>query len=74
VVRALLGREWVSTTEVEKATGYPNKTTRRTLEDLHAHNLVERQLGGKGEAHKWKLATEPTEQLAENDDLDREVG
>jgi hypothetical protein len=65
VIRSLLFREWVSTTDVEKATGYPNKTTRRTLEDLHAHGLVERQLGGKGEAHKWRLAEEPTSHLAE---------
>jgi hypothetical protein len=62
---ALLGRDWRTTTEVEKAVAYPNKTTRRTLEDLHAHGLIERQIGGKGEAHKWRLTDESTRQLAE---------
>jgi hypothetical protein len=63
-LEALHGADWQTTTEVELAIGYPNKTTRRTLEDLTAHRLVERQLAEQeGLPHKWRLTEEPTQQL-----------
>lgn len=63
-LKALHGTDWQTTTEVELAIGYPNKTTRRTLEDLTAHQLVERQVAEeKGLPHKWRLGEEPAGQL-----------
>lgn len=36
--------------------GYPTTTTRRTLEDLAAHGLVERASNGAGKADQWELS------------------
>jgi hypothetical protein len=35
--------------------GYPTKTTRRTLEDLVAHGIAERESGGPGKSDKWRM-------------------
>jgi len=48
--------DWLDTTRVELLIRYPNISTRRCLEDLAAHGVVDRLIGKKGEAHKWRLS------------------
>jgi hypothetical protein len=45
-----------STTEIAARTGYPTTTTRRTLEDLAAHALVERHVEGAGLSDLWQMS------------------
>jgi len=47
----------VSTTEVAEGIGYPTQTTRRTLEDLTAHGIVERIPQGPGRADLWRVTS-----------------
>ena len=64
-LESLYGTDWQTTLEVAEAIGYPNVTTRRTLEDLTAHILVECELAEeKGKPHNWRLTEEPAGQLA----------
>jgi len=44
------------TTAVAEAVRHPTQTTRRALEDLTAHAIVERQSQGKGKADTWQLS------------------
>ena len=44
----------LETDAVGVAVGHPTQTTRRALEDLEAHGIVERDTGGK--AHSWALS------------------
>jgi hypothetical protein len=53
----------VSTTYVAVGSGYPTTTIRRTLEDLTALALVERQSNGQGKADTWRLTDEARTQL-----------
>jgi hypothetical protein len=46
----------LSTTAVAEAVRHPTQTTRRALEDLTAHAIVERQPQGKGKADTWQLS------------------
>jgi hypothetical protein len=47
--------DW-TTAEVSEAIAYPAQTTRRTLEDLHAYGMVDRQTRGQGKADYWNLS------------------
>ncbi len=42
---------------------HPASTTRRALEDLVAHGLVECDRQGEGKAHRWRLSTFAKERL-----------
>jgi hypothetical protein len=48
-----------TTTDIAEAVGHPQQTTRRALEDLHAHHVVTRIPSGAGKADRWELAAEP---------------
>jgi len=45
-----------ATTAVAEAVRHPTQTTRRALEDLTAHAIVERQSQGKGKPDTWRLS------------------
>jgi hypothetical protein len=54
---------WVSrcasaatTTEIAEAVDHPTRTTRRALEDLTAHGVIERIPEGPGKADEWQLS------------------
>lgn len=52
---------WQPTTEVAKAVGHPSRTTRRSLEDLLAHGIVQRsdeQHGHDRVTYSWALSTQ----------------
>jgi hypothetical protein len=49
------GVPW-TTSEVAEAIAYPTQTTRRTLEDLHAYGMVDREVRGQGKADRWTLS------------------
>jgi hypothetical protein len=49
--------EHTTTREVAVMLGLPTTTVRRTLEDLAAHGVLEREIGGEGKADHWRLAT-----------------
>jgi hypothetical protein len=56
---AAMDRAWHPTTEVSRAVRHPSRTTRRTLEDLAAHGLVERWDESKGDdrvSYRWALS------------------
>lgn len=56
VFEQLVGRGApVTTTDVATAVRYPTQTTRRALEDLAAHQVVQRIPGGEGKADQWEL-------------------
>lgn len=46
----------VETGEIAEAVRHPTNTTRRTLEDLTAHYVIERHRHGQGNADGWSLA------------------
>jgi hypothetical protein len=49
------------TTDVAQAARHPSRTTRRTLEDLHAHGMVERLVEPRGEQaayYSWQLSAQ----------------
>ena len=46
----------IDTNAVAETVRHPATTTRRALEDLTAHGLVECERQGKGEAHLWSLS------------------
>ena len=57
VIQQLLPAEgMVETTTVATQLGYPTPTTRRCLEDLAAHHVVERRSNGQGKADEWALS------------------
>jgi hypothetical protein len=45
-----------ATTKVAEDLGYPTQTTRRALEDLAAHGVIERQSTGAGKSDEWALS------------------
>jgi hypothetical protein len=54
----LMRRDGVATTsQVSEATLYPISTTRRSLEDLAAHRVVDRHSNGEGRADDWRVAS-----------------
>ncbi|MDP7201214.1 MAG: hypothetical protein QGI50_09710 [Dehalococcoidia bacterium] len=58
VLDVLLGHaDAVDTTTIATEAGYPTPTTRRVLEDLTAHRVVERQTAGSGRADQWLVET-----------------
>jgi hypothetical protein len=56
-LRALEPFDELDTNQVATAVRYPATTTRRALEDLTAHALVECDRQGEGRAHEWRLST-----------------
>jgi predicted ArsR family transcriptional regulator len=46
----------MDTTEVAEATGYPTVTARRTLEELAAYGVADRQSAGRGKADIWAIS------------------
>jgi hypothetical protein len=55
----------MSTKEIADAVRYPTNTTRRALEDLCGHGLMEREPGGGNKGDSWYIAPE-TRELYEN--------
>lgn len=55
------------------ALGYPTVTVRRTLDDLTAHDLVEREPQGQGKADRWSLSPFARDGLSAAGDLSRNV-
>jgi len=45
-----------STSELAETIGYPTSTSRRGLEDLAAHGIVDRQTQGAGHADLWRVS------------------
>jgi hypothetical protein len=57
VIEELIRRPTVATTtEIGEAVRYPTTTTRRALEDLAAHGVVERHAQGPGQADVWRAS------------------
>ena len=54
-----------STTDIAETVRHPTQTTRRSLEDLAAHQMVTRLPGGQGKADKWTLAPQTLEWLGQ---------
>jgi hypothetical protein len=54
----------LDTNAVAEQVRHPATTTRRALEDLTAHGLVECERQGEGKAHRWELAAFAAERLA----------
>jgi len=52
-----------STTAIAEAVRHPTQTTRRSLDDLAAHQMVVKVSGGEGKADKWALAPQTREWL-----------
>jgi len=63
VVEQLLYAEGpLETATLAAQVGYPNQTTRRSLEDLAAHDVVTRHPGGQGKANRWALSDRARQQ------------
>lgn len=58
----LLERESANTTEIATTLGLPNPTAHRVLEDLAAHNVIERESQGAGKADIWRIQAWTVEQ------------
>jgi hypothetical protein len=56
VLAALDVEDDLDTNVIAEAVRHPAGTTRRALEDLTAHQLVELQRQGDGKAHRWRLS------------------
>ena len=54
-----------TTTDVAEAVEHPRQTTRRSLEDLTAHQVIVRTPGGQGRADCWALAAQTRRWLDE---------
>ena len=48
-------KEALTTTEVAEELGLPTSSTRRVLEDLTAHDVVQRESQGQGKADLWQI-------------------
>jgi hypothetical protein len=46
----------VDTEGIAEKVSYPVQTTRRALEDLNAHHVLERPVVGTGKSHYWRLS------------------
>jgi hypothetical protein len=55
VEKLLLEDQAKPTTDVATSIGYPTTTTRRALEDLAAHGVVDRASHGQGKADTWAI-------------------
>jgi hypothetical protein len=55
-IHVLHESDQLDTSQVAEAISYPTQTTRRALEDLTAHGIAEREIGGQGKADKWTLS------------------
>lgn len=54
----------LDTNTIAEAVRHPASTTRRALEDLTAHNLVECERQGEGKAHRWSLSAFAGERMS----------
>lgn len=63
VMRILHAGGQQDTNGVAEAARHPSTTTRRALEDLTAHGLVECSRQGEGKAHRWELSSFAAERL-----------
>jgi hypothetical protein len=50
------GKAALETKEISEALGLPTSTVRRTLEDLAAYHLIERETQGPGKSDFWSIA------------------
>jgi IclR helix-turn-helix domain len=76
LLRALEDVDQADTNELATTVRHPASTTRRALEDLTAHGLVEQHRAPKGEAHEWSLSEFSRSRLAAfplNNALSRKV-
>ena len=55
VIRLLAEVETTTTKSAAMSLGLPTTTTRRVLEDLAAHRLVQREEGDDGRSDSWRL-------------------
>ena len=55
LIEHLIDVETTTTTAAAALLGLPTSTARRTLEDLAAHNVVNRHIGGQGKPDSWTL-------------------
>jgi len=58
LIEHLANTETTTAPEAAALLGLPTTTVRRTLEDLAAHRVVERESAGKGKADVWRLNAE----------------
>jgi predicted ArsR family transcriptional regulator len=56
VLELLSNWERATTKRIALALGLPTTTARRTLEDLTAHRVVERESDGDGKSDFWRLS------------------
>jgi hypothetical protein len=56
ILRVLATSDDLDTNTIADHVRHPATTTRRTLEDLVAHHLVQRHRGTEGTAHRWSLS------------------
>lgn len=63
VLRALEPVDVADTNVIAGAVRHPAGTTRRALEDLTAHGLVNQHRHGEGKAHEWSLSEFARERL-----------
>lgn len=63
VLGELDGQGWRKTSAIADGVGHPTRTTRRALEDLAAHGVIEREVGGEGRADQWRIASRAAARL-----------
>jgi hypothetical protein len=56
VIDVLVAADELKTSAVAAVIDYPTQTTRRALEDLAAHGIAQREVGGEGKADLWRLS------------------
>ena len=59
---------------IAKKIGYPDNTTRRTFEDLHALRLLDRENPGQGKSGRWAINEQTREFLDKAKPQDEKVG
>ncbi|MEP6811664.1 MAG: hypothetical protein ABI990_01610 [Actinomycetota bacterium] len=64
VLTSLRGEGQLDTNIIAEAVRHPSTTTRRALEDLTAHGLVECERQGTGKPHLWSLSEFAAQRLA----------
>lgn len=69
VLVTLEAEDDLDTNAIAEAVRHPAQTTRRALEDLVAHRLIEVERQGEGKAHRWRLSAFARERLASVPDL-----
>jgi hypothetical protein len=63
VLDTLYAENVLDTNSIAEAVRHPAQTTRRALEDLVAHRLVECERQGEGKAHRWHLGAYARERM-----------